>query len=146
MAPRSPISTLIEIAEKDTDEAAKRLGKAIRSHEETEKKLSLLLQYRDDYAHRFQDGAAKGLSASQYTNFLSFIGKLDSAIEGQRQIVKDAEHKIKLAKTTWQESEKKRLSYDTLHNRAQHSLQRKEAKLDQKQTDEHAARAFFYKR
>ena len=146
MTQKSPISTLIEIAEKDTGEAAKRLGKAISAHEETEKKLTLLLQYRDDYAQRFQDGAAKGLSAAQYTNFLSFIGKLDGAIEGQKQVVKDAEHKIHLAKTSWQENEKKRLSYDTLHNRAQMTQQKKEAKRDQKQMDEHAARSFFYKR
>lgn len=146
MMQKSPISTLIEIAENDTSEAAKRLGKAIHAHKETENKLNLLLQYRDDYAQRFQDGAAKGLSAAQYTNFLSFIGKLDSAIEGQKQVVKDAEHKIHLAKTSWQENEKKRLSYDTLHNRAQSAQQKKEAKRDQKQTDERAAHAFFYKR
>ena len=146
MAQKSPISTLIELAEKATDEAAKHLGRMIRAHEETENKLNLLIQYRDDYAQRFQEGAAKGLSAAQYGNFMSFIGKLDGAIEGQRQVVADAEHKIQLAKNMWQGSEKKRLSYNTLHNRAQSVQLAKEAKQDQKQTDESAARSYFYKR
>ncbi|MDE2428279.1 MAG: flagellar export protein FliJ [Burkholderiales bacterium] len=146
MTRKSPITTLIEIAEKDTDDAAKLLGKAIRAHQETETKLSLLLQYRDDYAQKFQDGAAKGLSAAQYGNFMSFIGKLDGAIEGQKQIVRDAENKIQLAKNAWQGSEKKRLSYDTLQQRTQNALNIKEAKQDQKQTDELAARSYFYKR
>ncbi|MFZ6720268.1 flagellar export protein FliJ [Undibacterium sp. Ji49W] len=146
MALKSPITTLIEIAEREVDDAAKLLGKAIRAHEDTQKKLSLLQQYRDDYAQRLQDGATKGLSAAQYTNFLSFLGKLDTAIEGQKQVVMDAEHRIVMAKTEWQSTEKKRLSYNTLQNRAHNVLQKKEAKRDQKQTDEMAARALFYKR
>ncbi|MFZ6640722.1 flagellar export protein FliJ [Undibacterium sp. TC4M20W] len=146
MALKSPISTLIEITEREVDDAAKLLGKAIRAHEDTEKKLSLLQQYRDDYAQRLQDGAAKGLTVSQYTNFLSFLAKLDSAIDGQKKVVMDAEHRIVMAKTEWQASEKKRLSYDTLQNRAQTAQQKKEAKRDQKQTDEMAVRALFYKR
>ena len=146
MALKSPIDTLIEIAEREVDDAAKLLGKAIRAHEDTLKKLDLLKQYRDDYALRLQDGASRGLSVSQYTNFLSFLAKLDTAIEGQKQVVLDAEHRITMAKTEWQASEKKRLSYDTLQNRAQSILLKKEAKRDQKQTDEMAARALFYKR
>lgn len=146
MALKSPIATLIEITEKEVDEAAKLLGKAIRAHDETEKKLSLLQQYRDDYAQRFQDGAAKGLTVSQYKNFMSFLAKLDTAIDGQKQVVLDAEHRIVIAKTEWQASEKKRLSYDTLQNRAHTAREKKEAKRDQKQTDEMASRTHFYKR
>lgn len=145
MTKKSPISTLIELAEKDTDEAAKNVGKAIRALEETEKQLALLLQYRDDYVMRFQTGAAAGLSAGQYMNFQSFIYKLDSAVDGQRKIVKDAEYRVSKARSLWQECEKKRLSYGILHNRAQADVLKKESKLDQKQTDEHAARSYFYK-
>ncbi len=143
---KSQISTLIDIAVKDSEEAAKRLGKTIHAHLEAEKQLSLLLQYREDYLQRFQDGAAKGISAAQYNNFQTFIGKLDYAVDGQKQLVKDAENKINLSRVHWQESEKKRLSYDTLKNRAQATLQKKESKQDQKQMDEHAARTSFYKR
>ena len=136
---------LIELAENETDDAAKFLGKTIRTHEETEKQLALLIQYRDDYLKRFQDGAASGLSTAQYLNFQSFIYKLDSAVDGQRQIVRDAEYRISIARSQWQACEKKRLSYNTLNNRAQAGAQKKEARQDQKQTDEHAARSFFNK-
>jgi len=91
MAKKSPIDTLIEIAERETDEAAKRLGKAIRYHEETISKLNLLVQYRDDYDLRFKENAAKGISASQYSNFMSFLEKLDSAVDGQKLVIKEAE-------------------------------------------------------
>ena len=141
---KSPISTMIEIAVKNSDDAAKRLGKAIKAHEETEKQLSLLSQYRKDYELRFQDNAAKGISTSQYLNYQAFINKLDGAVEGQKLVVRDAQHKIKMAREQWQESEKKRLSYDTLNNRAITAQQKHEAKLEQKQTDELAARTLFY--
>ena len=141
---KSPISTMIEIAIKNSDDAAKRLGKAIKAHEETEKQLSLLSQYRKDYELRLQGNAAKGISTAQYLNFQAFIKKLDGAVEGQRQVVRDAEYKIKIAREQWQESEKKRLSYDTLNNRALTVRQKQESKLEQKQTDELAARTLFY--
>ncbi|MFZ6644657.1 flagellar export protein FliJ [Undibacterium sp. TJN25] len=146
MTQKSPLNTLIEIEEKNTDDAAKRLGNAIRAHEETQKKLALLVQYRDDYDARFQAGAAKGLSITQYHNFQSFIRKLDSAIDGQKQVVKDAENRIQMARKLWQDHERKRLSYGTLQTRAEVSLQNKETKRDQKAMDEHASRSFFYKR
>ena len=58
---KSPISTMIEIAVKNSDDAAKRLGKAIKAHDATEQQLSLLSQYRKDYELRFQDNAARHL-------------------------------------------------------------------------------------
>jgi flagellar FliJ protein len=77
-------------------------------------------------------------------NFQAFINKLDGAVDGQKQVVRDAENKIKIARELWQESEKKRLSYNTLNNRAISVRQKQEAKLEQKQTDELAARTLFY--
>ncbi|MFZ6686194.1 flagellar export protein FliJ [Undibacterium sp. SXout11W] len=145
MANKSPIDTLIEIAERETDDAAKKLGKAIRYHEETIAKLNLLIQYREDYDLRFKENASKGISASQYGNFMSFLGKLDSAVDGQKLVVKEAERRIGTAKESWQASEKKRLSYNTLDQRAKSVIQQKEAKRDQKQTDDFAARNYYYK-
>jgi flagellar FliJ protein len=145
MAQPSPIETLIEIAERETDDAAKRLGNAIRHQEEATGKLNLLLQYRDDYESKFQTSAAAGLNASQYGNFLAFLNKLNAAVDGQRKIIEDAERKVALAKQQWQSCEKKRLSYNTLDKRVKQQAQKKESKRDQKQTDEFAARAYFYK-
>ena len=49
-------------------------------------------------------------------------------------------------KVAWQESERKRLSFRTLSDRAAAEALKVEAKRDQKQTDEHAARQAYYKR
>lgn len=146
MAITSAIDTLIELATTETDEAAQRLGRAIRAGDENEKKLTLLLQYRDDYAARFQASMAAGLTPMGYRNFQLFMEKLDQAISGQEQVVREAHRRIGEDRSAWQASERKRMSYDTLANRALKEAQRKESKRDQKQTDEHAARQLLYKR
>lgn len=146
MAHYSTIATLIELASQDSEAAAKRLGAALRAGAETEQKLALLLQYRDDYAARCQASLSTGLTALGYRNFQVFLEKLESAIRGQREIVRDAQRCIGEARTAWQTCERKRLSYCTLQSRASQQAQRAEMKRDQKQTDEHATRQSFYKR
>ncbi len=146
MATSSAIHTLIELATQETDEAAKRLGRAVRASEESQQKLTLLQQYREDYAARFQANLAAGLSASGYRNFQVFIDKLDSAIVSQQHVVDEAERRVAHERGAWQASERKRMSYDTLATRAQKEMQKQENRRDQKQSDEHAARLMSYKR
>jgi flagellar FliJ protein len=142
----SALNTLIELAATETEEAAKRLGLAIRAGDEAQDKLNLLLQYREDYAARFQADLAKGLTAMGYRNFQVFLEKLDGAITGQQQAVHAAQKRIDQARSAWQAGERKRMSYSTLADRAHKVAQHKEQRLDQKMTDEQAARLSLYKR
>lgn len=146
MAINSALDTLIELATNQTDEAAKRLGRAIRACEDTEQKLALLLQYREDYDTRFKAGLANGISPAGYRNFQLFLDKLDTAIAGQQQIVQDAKRRIVDERGRWQSCERKRMSFDTLATRAEQEQQRKENKRDQKLMDEFATRQANYKR
>ncbi|BBP03854.1 hypothetical protein TPL01_04550 [Sulfuriferula plumbiphila] len=146
MTTHSAIHTLIELATKDADEAAKRLGAALRASEETGQKLSLLLQYRDDYAARCQADLASGLTATGYLNFRVFLEKLDNAIAGQREVVREAQKLVDAARRVWQENERKRMSFGTLATRAKKQARQHETRRDQKLTDEHATRQTLYKR
>jgi flagellar FliJ protein len=146
MATSSALDTLIELATQSTDEAAKRLGRAIRAGDDAQQKLQLLLQYRDDYASRLQEKMASGLTAAGYRNFQMFLGKLDDAINGQQRVIQDAQHRVQNERSAWQASERKRMSYDTLAARAQSAQLLKQARREQKQTDEFAARQLLFKR
>ncbi|HEY8023042.1 MAG TPA: flagellar export protein FliJ [Burkholderiaceae bacterium] len=146
MATKSALDTLIDLATAATDEAAKRLGNAISMTDKAEKKLELLQKYREEYASRFQAKMAQGLSPMGYRNFQAFIEKLDEAIAGQQQVVRDAENGVAREKGAWQASERKRMSYGTLASRAVKEEQQRENKKDQKMNDEHAARAGQHKR
>lgn len=146
MTTQSALETLIDLATSQTDEAAKRLGRAIRACEDTEQKLTLLLQYRDEYESRFRAGMTTGISASGYRNFQLFLEKLDTAIAGQQRIVLDAKRNMATERGAWQSSERKRMSFDTLATRAQQVEQKTLDKREQKLMDEFATRQANYKR
>jgi flagellar FliJ protein len=141
MASPSALATLIELASKDTEDAARRLGDTIRLREDATQKLELLMQYRDDYALRCQSDMASGISATQFNNFQVFMAKLDQAIAGQQQIVNDAARRADEARTAWMACEQKKMSYVTLNERADRTQAQHERKRDQKQNDEYAARS-----
>ena len=94
MAIRSALDTLIELAQRECDDAGKRLGAALAAAEETEAKLAMLLNYREDYAMKLDAAQVAGITPLAYRNFVAFIGKLDNAINGQREVVKHAHHKF----------------------------------------------------
>lgn len=146
MADISALNTLIELATTEVDDAAVRLGRAVRAVEEAKQKLDLLAGYRDDYALRFQNTMANGFTPMAYRNFQGFMDKLDQAINGQQQLVRDAEWRVGQERGAWRESERKRISFDTLASRAKTAADQKTARREQKQTDEQAARKLLYKR
>lgn len=146
MATNSALETLIDLATKETDAATKRLGRAVRTSEETQQKLLILEQYRDDYALRFQQNLSVGLTTMSYRNFQLFIGKIESAISGQQGVIQHAQQRVAEARAVWQACERKRMSYGTLATRAKQTAQLLESRREQKQTDEHASRITYYKR
>ena len=146
MANRSALDTLIELAQRESDEAAKRLGVALKAVDEAEQKLTMLLGYRDDYSMKLDAAQVAGMTPMAYQNFVAFMDKLDNAIKGQGEVIKHAKHKSGVEKAAWQACERKRLSYRTLNERAAAEALRIENKRDQKLMDEHAARQAYYKR
>ncbi|MBA5639752.1 flagellar export protein FliJ [Duganella sp. LX20W] len=146
MASQSQLKTLIELAQRETDDAAKRLGAALKAVAEAEQKHDMLIGYRDEYVKRFEAAQAAGITPMAYRNFQAFMGKLDNAITGQQEVIRHAEQRSVQEKQAWQASERKRMSYTTLNERAAAAALKLEAKRDQKQMDEHAARQAYYKR
>ncbi|PJJ19272.1 flagellar FliJ protein [Janthinobacterium sp. OK676] len=146
MASPSQLATLIDLAQRETDDCAKRLGAALKALDDCRQKLDMLSGYRDDYAQRFEASMSNGITPMAYRNFQAFMTKLDSAIMGQQQVVEHAQARSDNEKMRWQLAERKRMSYTTLNNRAQEQALKLENKRDQKAMDEHAARQAYYKR
>lgn len=146
MASQSQLETLIELARRETDDAAKRLGVALKAVADGEEKLTMLTGFRDEYGRRFEASQLAGITPMAYRNFQAFIDKLDTAIKGQEEVVRHSRHKSEQEKRHWQDAERKRMSYSALNDRALAQALKLEAKRDQKAMDEHAARQAFYKR
>ena len=140
------MQTLINLAQTESDAAAKRLGDTIRAAQDAEQKQGMLQGYRDDYQLRFTQAQASGIAPMQYRNFEAFLAKLDTALKGQAEVVKHAQTRIETARGQWQQCERKRLSYQALLKRAGQEEQQRANKRDQKAMDEHATRQAYYKR
>jgi flagellar FliJ protein len=146
MATASALDTLIDLAQRESDAAARRLGAALKAVEDGEQKLQMLHGYRDDYANKLDAAQMAGITPFAYQNFVAFLGKLEQAIDGQREVLKHARVKADMEKKGWQESERKRLSYRTLNERAALEALALESKRDQKMMDDFAARSARAKR
>lgn len=146
MAHSSALQTLVDLAQRESDNRAKRLGVALKAVEEAEQKLQMLLGYRQDYADRLDQAQMNGITPFAYANFVAFLGKLDNAINGQREVIKHAEYKADTERKALQESERKRLSYRTLNERAAAQALALETRRDQKMMDDFAARTARTKR
>ncbi len=134
------LDTLIDMADKQAEKLAQRVAAAARAHEEHSQKLTLLMQYREDYLARYQRGLSHGLGVADHLNFREFLYKLDEAIDGQQTLVNQAIGRLDQERSQWQEAERKRLSFSTLSQRALAQQQLEQARREQKASDEYAAR------
>ena len=146
MASKAQLETLMDLAQRETDDAAKRLGASLKQVDEAKQKHEMLVGFQDEYIKKFEAAQTAGITPMAYRNFVAFIEKLDTAVKGQLDMIKHAEYRSAQEKAAWQASERKRMSYSTLNDRADAAALKLENKRDQKAMDEHAARGAFYKR
>ena len=142
MATRSNnvLGMLQDLASKEVDEAAVALAKAMKLANEAQAKQDMLNEYRLDYVRNLNKILEAGMGAKAYQNFQNFFGKLDQAIAGQQEVVELANQQVKIQKQLWQESQRKKLSYEVLTDRSEKRILKVEQKKDQKQMDEFAMR------
>jgi flagellar FliJ protein len=131
---------LKDIASKEVDEATEALAKAMKLANEAQAKQDMLNEYRLDYVKNLNKILEAGMGAEAYQNFQNFFGKLDQAIAGQQEVVEQANQQVKVQKQLWQESQRKKLSYEVLSDRTEKRVLKVEQKKDQKMMDEFAMR------
>ncbi|WP_296662983.1 flagellar export protein FliJ [Paraburkholderia sp.] len=136
----TPLQTLIGLAQDEVDAAAQRLGRLQRERGEVEKQLQALITYRDEYHTRFTETARQGMAAGNVRNFQAFIDTLDTAIDQQRRMLDQATTRVEAAKPEWQRCKQKLGSYEVLQTRQDQVAARKEARREQRDSDEYAAR------
>jgi len=146
MADFHALATLIRLARQQTDDAARDLGEAVRVADAARQKLALLLQYRDEYANRFQRDLSRSLHTGDYRNYRSFLEKLETAASGQRQVLRDAEQRVEAQRNTWQAAARRRDSFETLADRMKTQEARREGRREQRLMDEHATRSAVARR
>lgn len=138
MPATSSLKLLLDLAQQQTDSSAKKLGKLNLQQQEAEKKLNLLLQYRQSYQSHLQNSTEKGINHVEWLNFIAFMNKLDAAITEQQQTVLYAQNKRIAGGNEFLSCQRKLKSYDTLSQRQQSEENQKQIKFEQKVQDEFA--------
>lgn len=139
MSIKPSLQILLDHAQKQSDDAAKKLGQLTSRRQQAEQKLHLLQEYRHSYQSNFQDSAKNGVSQASWSNFNAFMNKLDTAIAEQCQNVEDANNNREVGGTEFRMRQGKLKSYDTLSKRYQQVEIQQQIKFEQKEQDEFAS-------
>lgn len=136
------LQPLLDLSNLRLDEATRQLGKLIAGEQEASQRLELLVQYRDEYQTRFIAAAGNGLGPDAWRNYQHFLGRLDQAIDQARTMVTASKQRTAAGQKNWLDKRGKVRAFDTLAQRHQTRVAYSEARQEQKQSDEHAARRF----
>lgn len=142
MTPKFHLQSLLDLSNLHLDEATRLLGKLIAGEQEASDRYELLVQYRDEYQTRFLAEAGNGLAPDTWRNYQYFLGRLDQAIAQAREMVDASKQRTVAGQRNWLDKRGKVKAYDTLAQRHQMRVAYAEARQEQKQSDEHAARRF----
>lgn len=137
-----PLQTLLDLSNARMDDAARQLGQLLASEQAVEQTLALLIRYRDEYESRFSQAARNGLARDEWGNYRSFLGRLDEAIAQQRALVDASRLRTADGQKAWLDQRNKVKAFDTLSQRHKENEVRIEAKTEQREQDEHAAKGF----
>ena len=140
MAKKFPLQPLVDLAQQQSEAAARKFGQINQMQQAAQAKLDTLLQYRRDYQLRFQEAARNGMHQADLSNFQDFLARLDEAIEQQRQANEHVREQMQIGREELKEAQRKMKSFDTLAQRHQANERKQAEKLEQKQQDEHAGR------
>lgn len=136
------LQPLLDLSNLRLDEAARQLGKLIAGEQEASERLALLTQYRDEYQTRFLAAAGNGLGPDAWRNYQYFLGRLDQAVDQARTMVAASKQHTATGQKNWLDKRGKVKAFDTLAQRHQLRMAYADARIEQKQSDEHTARRF----
>jgi flagellar FliJ protein len=137
-----PLQSLLDLSQSRMDDAARRLGQLLASEQEVEKTLALLEQYREEYETRFRQAAQTGLTREEWSNYQSFLSRLDEAVSQQRALVHASKQRTVDGQKEWLDKRNRVKAFDALSQRHKANEAYSEAKTEQRAQDEHAAKSF----
>lgn len=137
-----PLQSLLELSQLRMDESAKRLGELLAGEQEAGARLILLQQYRDEYNERFVAAAQNGIGRDAWSNYQSFLSRLDVAIMQAQAMVTQSKLRTADGQRELAVKHGKVKAFDTLSQRHRSHELGLENRKEQKMQDEHAARYF----
>ncbi len=145
MGQSTALETLHDLAEKEVENAALRLGEMRKGFQQAEEQLNMLINYQFEYSTNLNNTMSQGIASTRWQNYQQFIQTLEKAIDQHRQQLSAWTSKVDQALNFWQEKQKRLQAWQTLRDRKATEMLLAENRLDQKQMDEYAQRATLRK-
>ncbi|ELQ6061415.1 flagella biosynthesis chaperone FliJ [Cronobacter sakazakii] len=145
MKQNGALNTLKDMAEKEVDDAALRLGEMRRGCQQAEEQLSMLMNYQQEYRNNLNQTMTQGIASNRWVNYQQFIQTLEKAIEQHRLQLTQWNTKVDQALSFWKEKKQRLQAWQTLQDRQASAALLAENRLDQKRMDEFAQRASMRK-
>ncbi|WP_313159903.1 flagellar export protein FliJ, partial [Mixta calida] len=117
--PNSAMETLRDLAQKEVEDAAIRLGTMRRAQQQADEQLNMLLNYQDEYRNKLNDNMSTGIASSRWTNYHQFIQTLEKAIEQHRHQLAQCNQKVEQALDVWRNKQQRLHAWETLQARSQ---------------------------
>ncbi|CAI8752573.1 MULTISPECIES: flagellar export protein FliJ [Kosakonia] len=145
MTQNSALTTLKDLAEKEVDDAALKLGEMRRGCQQAEEQLKMLIEYQHEYRSSLNNNMSQGIDNQRWQNYQQFIQTLEKAIEQHRLQLAQWNEKVDSALGSWREKKQRLQAWQTLQERQSAAALLAENRLDQKKMDEFAQRASLRK-
>jgi len=136
-----PWDRLKDLAAKRRDAEAQRLSAAVRTRDDAQKRLAMLVSYRADYHDRLSAASRGGIDLEALRNYQAFLAQLERAIRQQEDVLAAAERSVQGVREQWDAERVRVESFQALDERHVATRARAEDRHAQKLTDEWAARA-----
>ena len=137
-------SERMQMVKKVADDFERRRAEALavceRRVSESEQKLSDLETYREGYVRDFDIRAKSGIGAAAAQNFQAFLVKLEEAMRQQQQVIENARKQRDTEEQKWRSAAQRAEVIGKTITRWQGEEQHALDRLEQRDSDERAAR------
>ncbi|CCK07557.1 Flagellar protein FliJ [Cronobacter sakazakii 696] len=116
MKQNGALNTLKDMAEKEVDDAALRLGEMRRGCQQAEEQLSMLMNYQQEYRNNLNQTMTQGIASNRWVNYQQFIQTLEKAIEQHRLQLTQWNTKVDQALSFWKEKKQRLQAWQTLQD------------------------------
>ncbi|MGN1357440.1 MAG: flagellar export protein FliJ [Succinivibrionaceae bacterium] len=140
------ISLLLEQVKKREEAARLQYQKALSDRAVCQKNLDAINNYREIYTGELNKAGADGMTNSTLVQYNNFINRLDKASEDQVTNLRKADDIIAQRLKEYQDLQTRRKGLEKLLENEELLRQEKEAKAEQKLTDESALHSFMRSR
>ena len=139
------LMSLMQMAEKEVEDAARLLGEMRRGCQQAEEQLKMLIDYQNEYRNNLNSDMSAGMTSNRWISYQQFIQTLEKAITQHRQQLNQWTQKVDIALNSWREKKQRLQAWQTLQERQSTAALLAENRLDQKKMDEFAQRAAMRK-